>query len=72
MISEELSIPEPVADFIEGRIPKRVGARQYTKLLRQAEQLLTEICGYLDKITVLAVRHSCFILNSSRIEFTEL
>jgi intergrase/recombinase len=37
MISEELGIPESVADFIQGRIPKRVGARHYTKLLRQAD-----------------------------------
>jgi intergrase/recombinase len=27
MISEEFSIPESVADFIEGRTPKKIGAR---------------------------------------------
>jgi len=37
MISEKLSVPESVADFIEGRVPKKVGARHYTKLLRQAD-----------------------------------
>ena len=36
-ISEEFGIPESVADFIQGRIPTRVGARHYTKLLRQAD-----------------------------------
>jgi hypothetical protein len=34
MISEELSIPESVADFMEGRVLKKVGARHYTKSLR--------------------------------------
>ena len=45
MISEELGIPESVADFIEGRVPKRVGARHYTKLLRQAEAYYPKIGG---------------------------
>jgi intergrase/recombinase len=37
MISESLSIPESVADFIESRVPKKIGARHYTQLLRQAD-----------------------------------
>jgi hypothetical protein len=36
MISEKLGVPESVADFIEGRVPKRVGARHYMKLLSGA------------------------------------
>lgn len=32
MISEKLDIPESVAVVIEGRVPKKVGARNYTKL----------------------------------------
>jgi len=37
MISEKLAKPESVPDFIEGRTPKKVGAKPYTKLLMQAE-----------------------------------
>jgi intergrase/recombinase len=44
MISEESSIPESVALFIEGGVPKRVGAGHYTKLLRQADGHYQKIC----------------------------
>jgi len=36
MTSERLNIPESVADFMEGRVPKTVGARHYMRLKRQA------------------------------------
>jgi intergrase/recombinase len=38
MTSEKLNIPESVADFIEGRTPKTVGARHYMSLKRKAIQ----------------------------------
>jgi len=38
MTSERLNIPESVADFIEGRTPKTVGARHYMSLKRKAIQ----------------------------------
>jgi len=34
----ELDIPESVADFIEGRVPKRVGAKHYLALARQSSK----------------------------------
>jgi intergrase/recombinase len=34
----ELGVPESVADFIEGRTPKTIGAKHYMILLRQAKQ----------------------------------
>lgn len=38
MTSERLNIPESVADFIQGRTPKTVGARHYMRLRRKAIQ----------------------------------
>jgi len=38
MTSEQLNIPESVADFIEGRTAKSVGARHYMLLKRKAVQ----------------------------------
>jgi intergrase/recombinase len=35
MTDEELNIPESVADFIQGRTPKSIGARHYMKLKRK-------------------------------------
>lgn len=34
----DLDIPESVADFIEGRVPKRIGAKHYKALVRQASK----------------------------------
>jgi intergrase/recombinase len=50
MISEKFGIPESVADFIEGRVPKRVGAKHYTKLLRRADGHYSKYVSYLNKI----------------------
>jgi intergrase/recombinase len=38
MTSEALGVPESVADFIQGRIPKRVGAKHYTQLVNFSGQ----------------------------------
>ena len=54
MISEKLVIPESVADFIEGRVPKKVGARHYTKLLRQADGYYGRYADYLAKLRSIA------------------
>ena len=32
----ELEVPESIADFIQGRVPQRVGAKHYMALARQA------------------------------------
>ena len=36
MTSEQLNVPESVADFIEGRVPRSIGARHYMQLKRKA------------------------------------
>jgi intergrase/recombinase len=43
MISDELGIPESVADFIESRIPKKRGARHYIKMVRKADATMGDI-----------------------------
>jgi intergrase/recombinase len=46
----ELGVPESTADFIEGRVPKRVGARHYANLRRQANLHYTKYAEYLAKL----------------------
>ena len=46
----ELEIPESVADFIEGRVPRRVGAKHYMALARQAGNFYPK---YLNHVSVL-------------------
>jgi intergrase/recombinase len=43
----ELEIPESVADFIEGRVPKRIGAKHYMVLRRQADKFYHKYMQYL-------------------------
>jgi len=50
MISEGFSIPESVADFIEGRVPQKIGARHYTQLLRQADGFYGKYASYLSRL----------------------
>ena len=50
MISERFLVPESVADFLQGRTPKKIGARHYSKLLRQADGYYKRYADYLDKI----------------------
>lgn len=58
MISEEMDIQESVGDFIEGRTPKRVGARHYTKLLRQADGHYRKYATYLEKFRIATEAHT--------------
>ncbi len=46
----ELDISESVADFIEGRVPTRIGAKHYMVLARQADQ---KYGRYADHVTQL-------------------
>lgn len=46
----DLEIPESVADFIEGRIPKRVGAKHYMALARQASKFYPRYCEYIKQL----------------------
>jgi len=43
----ELGIPESVADFIEGRVPRRIGAKHYMSLMRQADNYYGRYAEYL-------------------------
>jgi len=44
----ELEIPESVADFIEGRVAKRIGAKHYMALARQANGFYGKYAEYLN------------------------
>ncbi|HEX68881.1 MAG TPA: hypothetical protein ENG10_01120 [Candidatus Bathyarchaeota archaeon] len=50
MTSEQLNIPEAVADFIQGRTPKSIGARHYMKLKRKAIQFYPRYAAYITKL----------------------
>jgi intergrase/recombinase len=50
MTSEELNIPESVADFIQGRTPKTVGARHYMKLKRKAIKFYPRYAEYISEL----------------------
>ena len=43
----QLEVPESVADFIEGRVPKRIGAKHYMVLRRQADKFYQKYAEYL-------------------------
>jgi intergrase/recombinase len=43
-------VPESVADFIEGRVPKRIGAKHYMVLRRQADKFYSKYADYLVKL----------------------
>jgi intergrase/recombinase len=45
-----LDIPESVADFIEGRVPKRIGAKHYMVLRRQADNFYSRYAEYLAQL----------------------
>jgi len=47
MTSEELNIPESVADFIQGRVPRSIGAKHYMKLKRKAIQFYPRYAEYV-------------------------
>jgi intergrase/recombinase len=46
----ELGIPESVADFIQGRVPQRIGAKHYMALARQADQKYGRYAEYLTEL----------------------
>lgn len=48
MISEKLNVPESVADFVQGRTPKKIGARHYSKLVNQADGHYTKFAKYVN------------------------
>jgi len=50
MADEGLNIPESVADFIQGRTPKSIGARHYVKLKRKAAQSYPRYAEYIAEL----------------------
>jgi intergrase/recombinase len=48
-----LNIPESVADFIEGRVPKKIGAKHYMALIRQADRFYGRYAKYLNRLRTL-------------------
>jgi intergrase/recombinase len=45
-----LEVPESVADFIEGRVPKRIGPKHYMVLRRQADKFYSKYSDYLNNL----------------------
>jgi intergrase/recombinase len=50
MTDEMLNIPESVADFIQGRTPKSIGARHYMKLKRKAIHFYPRYVKYVTEL----------------------
>jgi intergrase/recombinase len=50
MTSERLNIPESVADFIQGRVPKSIGAKHYMQLKRKADQFYPRYSEYVAEL----------------------
>ncbi|MFC1487066.1 integrase [Thermoproteota archaeon] len=46
----ELEIPESIADFIQGRVPQRVGAKHYMALARQASKYYPRYLDYIENL----------------------
>ncbi|MEM3596532.1 MAG: integrase [Candidatus Bathyarchaeia archaeon] len=59
MTSEKLNIPESVADFIQGRVPKSIGAKHYMKLKRKADQYYPRYAQYITEL-----RHKAKLLQT--------
>ena len=49
-ISERFNFPESLADFVQGRTPKKVGVRHYSNLLRLADGRYGLYAAYLAKL----------------------
>jgi intergrase/recombinase len=50
----ELEVPESVADFIQGRTPRSIGARHYMILLRQAKKFYPKYAEHLMSLRMKA------------------
>jgi intergrase/recombinase len=49
-----LDVPESVADFIQGRVPRKIGAKHYMALIRQADSFYERYASYLGKLRGIA------------------
>ena len=69
-----LEVPESVADFIEGRVPKRVGAKHYMALRKQADRFYKKYAKVLRcriKAKMRTLRHEISFLESAGISVTK-
>jgi len=48
--SERLNVPESVADFIQGRVPRSIGAKHYMRLKRKADQFYPRYAEYVTEL----------------------
>ena len=56
----ELGVPESVADFMQGRVPRRVGAKHYMVLRRQADRFYPRYGRYVSRLRAKALtQFSC-------------
>jgi intergrase/recombinase len=46
----ELEIPESVADFIQGRVPRKIGAKHYMALMRQTKKFYPRYAEYVTEL----------------------
>ena len=46
----ELEIPESIADFIQGRVPRKIGAKHYMSLIKQADRFYGRYAEYISKL----------------------
>ena len=46
----ELEVPESIADFIEGRVPQRIGAKHYLALARQSSKYYPRYQAYIKQL----------------------
>ena len=53
----EIGIPESTADFIQGRVPKTIGAKHYSQLLRKADRHYPKYARYILKLKKKADHH---------------
>jgi intergrase/recombinase len=51
MTSEKLNIQESVADFVQGRVPKSIGAKHCMKLKRKADQFYQRYAEYVIELS---------------------
>ena len=51
----ELGVPESVADFIQGRVPKKIGAKHYLDLRRRADQYYPRYGHYIIRLRAEAL-----------------
>ena len=46
----DLEVPESVADFIQGRTPKKIGAKHYMVLVRQDKKFYPRYAKYITQL----------------------